>query len=191
MKMRLVFRVIQVVILLAAACVIAGLYGVVHDQVTYTVSPDYYHHLKFEQFRVPEHQHNRIGAAGVGWSATYWMGFVVGLPLLAAGFLLLKLDRYAKAVGTAFGLAIATAACTGLVALAVVLPLQLESLLPGYRLPEGVVDREAFLEVGTIHNAGYLGGGLGFFIGLGYLFLQRWGKPVETGRRSPQSDEVA
>lgn len=28
----------------------AGLYGVLHDQVTYTISPEYFTKLKFEQF---------------------------------------------------------------------------------------------------------------------------------------------
>ncbi|MEM9346613.1 MAG: hypothetical protein AAGB26_08345 [Planctomycetota bacterium] len=188
--MRVMLKVILVPALLLAACVAAGLYGVVHDQVTYTVSPDYYHHFKFEQFRIPEQQWDRTGAAAVGWAATYWMGLVVGLPLLVIGFLLLKLDRYVKAVGIAFGLAMMTAACIGLLALVIVLPLQLETLLTGYRLPEGVADREGFLEVGMIHNASYLGGGLGFFVALGYLFKQRWGKPVETEKTTPQPDAV-
>jgi len=33
--------------LLAAGCGISGLYGAAHDQISYSISPDYFHALKF------------------------------------------------------------------------------------------------------------------------------------------------
>ena len=52
-------------LLLGAACVIAGLYGALHNQISYTVSPEYFHLHKFKQFEIPVALHGRIGAA---WS---------------------------------------------------------------------------------------------------------------------------
>lgn len=189
--MRLLWQIVQIPLLLITACIAAGLYGILHDQVTFTISPDYYHHFKFQQFRISEPFHNRAGAAQVGWAATNWMGLVVGMPLIAIGFLLFKLDRYAKAVCVAFGLAMSTTVVVGLLAVFVVLPVSMESLLPVLQYPEGVTDRESFLEVGMIHNASYLGGGLGFFVALGYLIRQRWGQPVNKTSSPPQVDEAA
>jgi hypothetical protein len=53
-------------VLLAAGCLVSGAYGALHDQLSYTVSPDYFHPLKFDQFSIPSHLHNRAGAAPVG-----------------------------------------------------------------------------------------------------------------------------
>ena len=41
-------------LLLAAGCIISGLYGAFHNQISYTVSPDYFHAFKFDQFGIPE-----------------------------------------------------------------------------------------------------------------------------------------
>lgn len=63
-----------------AAIAAAGLFGIVHDQISYTISPEYYTRFKFLQFRmldasVPE----RLRAAQVGWQATWWMGLLLGI----------------------------------------------------------------------------------------------------------------
>ena len=41
-------------IIVLAAIVIASLYGVGHDQVTYTISPEYYTKFKFIQFNLAD-----------------------------------------------------------------------------------------------------------------------------------------
>jgi hypothetical protein len=59
---------------LGAAVLTAGAYGALHDQISYTVSPEYVTRFKFVQFglqdpSIPE----RVRAAAVGWAATWWM----------------------------------------------------------------------------------------------------------------------
>ena len=90
--------------LLLFACVIAGLYGALNDQITYTVSPEYYHKLKFDQFNIPLIYRNRIGVSMVGWYAAWWMGVVVAGPILAAGLIIVDWLDYFKKVSRAFGL---------------------------------------------------------------------------------------
>ena len=56
--------------------VIAGVYGTLHDQFTFTISPEYFTKLKFDQFRwanlgLPE----RVFVAEIGFLATWWVGF--------------------------------------------------------------------------------------------------------------------
>ena len=63
------------------ACVLAGLYGVVHNQISYTVSPEYFHEFKFNQFRIEPNFQNRLGASLVGWHASWWMGLIIGTPV--------------------------------------------------------------------------------------------------------------
>jgi hypothetical protein len=59
-------KIMTMPVLLVLGCLIAGIYGCLHDQISYTVSPEYYTRFKFHQFCVPETLHNRLGAAVVG-----------------------------------------------------------------------------------------------------------------------------
>ncbi|MBC7854004.1 MAG: hypothetical protein IAF94_11250 [Pirellulaceae bacterium] len=59
--------------------IIAGTYGILHDQVTFSISPEYFTKLKFEQFRwanlgLPE----RVFVAEIGFLATWWVGLFCG-----------------------------------------------------------------------------------------------------------------
>ena len=59
----------------------AGGYGAVHNHISYTVSPDYFHAFKFHQFGIPPELRGRVGASIVGWHASWWMGLFVGIPV--------------------------------------------------------------------------------------------------------------
>ena len=157
--------------LVVLACLAAGIYGMAHDQLSYTVSPDYFHHLKFQQFGIGEHFHDRVGAAIVGWGATWWMGLVVGLPLSVVGLIIRGRRAYLLAVCKSFVLAIGTAVALGLAGLVFAKANTLTYWHRNYPFPEGVTDQEAFLEVGMMHNASYIGGGLGLLGGLVYLLV--------------------
>jgi hypothetical protein len=63
----------------AVGAVLAGFYGVVHDQVTYSISPEYYTCLKFSQFRYADFGlPARVFVAEIGFMASWWVGFVAG-----------------------------------------------------------------------------------------------------------------
>src|ERR1043166_5820682 len=83
-------------ILLIAGCICAGLYGALHDQISYTVSPDYYFAFKFHQFAIPPALQNRVGASIVGWRASWWMGIFIGIPVLLVGMMLPNGRSYVK-----------------------------------------------------------------------------------------------
>ena len=54
----------------------AGLYGIPHDQVTYSISSDYFTDLKFAQFHYANFGlPRRIFVAEIGFLATWWVGF--------------------------------------------------------------------------------------------------------------------
>jgi hypothetical protein len=168
--------------LLLLGCLFAGLYGAVHDQVSYTVSPDYFFSFKFHQFEIPAHLQNRIGAGIVGFLATWWMGVIIGIPILAMGLLFSDARSYARHCFTAFAVVAATALVVGVGALAVASLTITADNLPAFWYPEGVQDRVAFARVGVMHNFSYLGGFLGILTGLAYLALARWRQTrIRTG----------
>lgn len=55
---------------------LTGLYGVLHDQVTYTISPEYFINFKFYQFDYADFGfHERVFVGFIGFLATWWVGF--------------------------------------------------------------------------------------------------------------------
>src|SRR5205814_10033702 len=105
-------------VLLIAACLTAGLYGALHNQISYTVSPDYFHAFKFHQFGIPEQLRGRVGASIVGWHASWWMGLFIGVPVLLVGLILPGWKVYLSRCLIAFAVVAGTALLVGLGALA-------------------------------------------------------------------------
>ena len=60
-----------------AGALIAGCFGVLHDQITYTISPEYFTQMKFDQFRWADLGFpKRVFVAEIGFLATWWVGLV-------------------------------------------------------------------------------------------------------------------
>ncbi len=65
---------------------LAGVFGIVHDQISYTISPEYYERMKFDQFAYAD-----VGLTGrwlvaqIGFLATWWVGFIAGWFLARVG----------------------------------------------------------------------------------------------------------
>src|SRR4026208_93064 len=74
----------QIIVL---SCVIAGLYGIIHDQLTYTISPEYYTKFKFYQFGLADEGDEaifpspRLWVSFVGFMATWWTGIPIAIIL--------------------------------------------------------------------------------------------------------------
>lgn len=157
--------------------VIAGVYGALHDQITYSISPEYFTKLKFHQFRYADlGLGDRVFASTVGFLATWWVGF------LAAWFLARRLiprqprERAYRQIRRgilcilAFGLSFGMAGY-------------------GYGLWRGpeadysswtwairelkITDTWSFVRVAYIHNAGYLGGLIGLVVALATISPDR------------------
>ncbi|MCX6857258.1 MAG: hypothetical protein NTV80_20405, partial [Verrucomicrobia bacterium] len=85
----------------AVGSVIAGLYGIIHDQITFTIGYEYFTEFKFHQFHyLDKSQPERLIVTEIGFLATWWVGFFAGwfmgrttlphLPLRVAAKLSLK-----------------------------------------------------------------------------------------------------
>jgi hypothetical protein len=158
--------------IVAAACggVLAGVYGIAHDQLTFSISPEYFTKLKFEQFRwadlgLPP----RVLVAEIGFLATWWVGAI------AAWFLARRLipgQPRGRAIGqlaTGFAIVFAAAMLAGGLGYLYGLwrgPAADYSLWTATLDELKIVDRWPFLRVAFIHNAGYLGGLAGLLAAL-------------------------
>jgi hypothetical protein len=151
-----------------SGALLAGLYGVLHDQITYSISPEYFTRLKFSQF----HYANfglppRVFVAEIGFLAAWWVGLIAGWfiarvavpafppaelrPRCLQGFTIIFACAFAASlVGFGLGLLHRTHADS--------------SSLREFASSLGVVDLPNFVRVAYIHNASYLGALLGLIL---------------------------
>lgn len=153
-------------VLVLFACGLAGVYGGLHNQISYTVAPEYFTHFKFQQFAIPEDLRNRLGASVVGWRASWWMGLCIGPPIFGA-------SAYAPDWKTTFEifckaalLIIAVTLIVGLSALAIsFFAVSGDPAEYRYYAPSGVADPVAFVRAGVMHDSSYAGAILGLIAG--------------------------
>lgn len=161
-------------LLLIAACGVAGCYGALHNQISYTVSPDYFFKFKFLQFQIPEELRNRVGASIVGWHASWWMGLCVGLPVLTIALIMPDAKTYLMHGLLSFAVVLVTALVVGLGALVYAYVALPEAAIADCWVPVGVADRAAFVRAGTMHDFSYLGGGIGIITASVFLVVSRF-----------------
>ena len=151
--------------------VLAGLYGVLHDQVTYSISHEYFTRLKFSQFHYADFGlPPRVFVAEIGFLATWWVGFIAAWFI--ARITVPSFPRAATFRHSVRGFLIIFA-----FALVAAIVGYLASLLHGsdYSAWEdlsstlGVLDLPSFVRVAYIHNASYLGALIGLVAAI--LFL--------------------
>lgn len=145
---------------------LGGVYGSVHDQVTYSISPEYFTRLKFAQFHYLDFGFSdRVLVAEIGFVSAGAMGLLAGWFL--SRIALPKWDEL-----------VAVRKC--LVDLCVVFLFAMLATPAGYVLGRvvfqdtewlrsicqslGVVERADFIAVACIHYASYAGGLLGLVV---------------------------
>lgn len=152
---------------------LAGLYGVVHDQVTFSISREYFTHLKFEQFQYADFGWGERAFVGtIGFLATWWVG------LLAAWLLARRLipgqprGRAYRQILAGFGVILASGTLFGFAGYAYGLlrgpGADYSSWHWAVKLFE-ITDVWSFVRVAYIHNAGYLGGLFGLIAALWFI----------------------
>lgn len=165
------------ILILILSPLIGGIYGIIHDQLTYTISPEYYTKFKFYQFGfavsgdefIPDSP--RLFVSGVGFLATWWVGLIIGIILGLVGFI-------HKDGKTMMNITIKAILLTIMIALIV----GVTGLLYGkfhlaetgvrWNLRENLIDKENFIAVGSMHNFSYLGGLIGMIISIIFSVFQ-------------------
>jgi hypothetical protein len=148
--------------------VLCGLYGIVHNQISYTVAPEYFTKFKFRQFGfvdtpLPE----RVRASIVGFLASWWMGIPLGVLIGAAGFIhkgarrMFRVSLWSLLVAAVFTLLFGLC---GLIYGYFQTPHVDLADYHGWFIPEDVTELRRFLCAGYMHNSSYLGGVLAIFV---------------------------
>lgn len=157
--------------------IIASCFGILHDQITYSISPEYYTKFKFIQFELVDEgmtlqAGQRSAAIVVGIMATWWMGLFIGF--IYAGILLFFKEQkniyriYFQAVVLTFIITILASIFGYFYA-----KIHLLETGVDWFIPEGVIDVNSFICAGSIHNASYIGGVTGCMAGTLYLLIKK------------------
>lgn len=161
-------------LMLVLAAVVAGIYGTLHDQISYTFSNEYFTQFKFKQFDIPwANETPRLGAAYVGALATWWMGILVFIILGLFGFMFHSPRQMAVNLSKSFLIVIGVALLTGIGGLALGYYQVNDQTVSQYMhwVAPGVTDPIQFVRVGFMHNSSYLGGLTGLLSGITYLVV--------------------
>ncbi len=166
------------ILIIGIASLLGGLYGIIHDQLTYTISPEYYTKFKFYQFGLMDMGNEaifptpRIQVSIVGFMATWWMGLLIGLILGLVGLIHKNNKQMFRATIKAIIITVIVAFATGLIGLTYG-KLYLADTEVNWWLPENLIDKKNFIAVGSMHNFSYLGGLTGLIAGIIHSIRQK------------------
>lgn len=165
------------VLIIFLSPLIGGLYGIIHDQITFTISPEYYTKFKFYQFGlaptdqewIPNNTRAYVGL--VGFLATWWVGLIIGTTLSLIGLIHQNSKTRIKITLQAIGITLAIAIVFGIIGFAYgrffIDEIKITELLPD------IIHKKDFYTVGSIHNLSYLGGLIGLVLGILYSIRKR------------------
>ncbi len=95
---------------------VAGLYGALHDQISYSISPEYFTKMKFYQFSYADFGWSpRVFVSEIGFLATWWVGFFAGWFLARIGLTEIPMPARRQSVVRAFAIVLLTTATCGLI----------------------------------------------------------------------------
>ncbi|WP_100612593.1 hypothetical protein [Confluentibacter lentus] len=157
------------ILLIIISIILASIYGIFHNQISYSISTEYFTKFKFEQFGFVEYGLDtpRMTAGLIGIWATWWFGLLIGLINGIVGLFQPTSKIMWK---SSFGATIRTlliAIGFGILGI-LVGKFIISNLNANWNLPADLTDRESFLTAGTMHNFSYLGGIIGLIYGIIY-----------------------
>lgn len=154
--------------LIFAGTLSACVYGILHDQITYTISEEFYTKIRFAQNEIPQSE-SWWGVTKVAVLNTWKIGLIISFTLSCMGLIHPTNKAFVKYTMQAFFISMGVAAI--LTALGYVNGIYNHNALE--KLPNTIINKNDFLLVQSIHNFTYIGGLIGMFVGIYWQFYKR------------------
>lgn len=155
----------------------ASLFGILHDQISYTLCNEYYTKFKFPQFGFDYYVEigefsERVAVTFVGVLATWWVGLFIGI---INGLVSIVHLTWSKRFSFFLKSVLLVIFCTALMSgFGYLYGKVFVSYINANRwFPDGLVNRNAFIAVGSMHNASYTGGLIGLVVAIYYHLKNR------------------
>ena len=156
-------------LIIAVSIILASIYGIAHNQISYSISTEYFTKFKFGQFGFIEYGLDtpRITAGIVGLWSTWWLGLLIGFVNGIVGLT----QKTAKTMWrSAFGATIRTLGIAiGFGILGILIgKFLISNLSIDWNVPTDLTEQKSFLTAGAMHNFSYAGGIIGLVYGIVY-----------------------
>jgi hypothetical protein len=157
------------------AIILSGLYGIIHDQVTYSISPEYFTKFKYQQFGFDPASFggDRQAVALIGFLASWWMGIFIGIMLGLTGLIFSNYKIMRRAIMNGIWVTLVTAILFAIIGFLWGKYYLIKTGVD-WPLPDGLVDKNHFIIVGSVHNFSYLGGIAGILFAIIYMVRRRF-----------------
>lgn len=166
------FKIILIIIL---SIVIASLFGAIHNQISYSVSSEFFRNFLFGQFGIDElNIHNdRLAASIVGIIGSYWVGLILGI-IHSIIFIFLKTADNFKNIINAILINIGLAFIGSFISYIISKFFTVEN--SGVFIDFGIQNPQNYIEAAYMNTGSYFGGIFGLIIGIIYLFKKNIAK---------------
>lgn len=154
--------------LLILAPMMAGLYGFIHDQITYTISEEFFTKFRFAHYDFPHAWHPRARAGMIGILNAWKTGIPFGIVLTAVGRIHMNTRKLLFYTFYTYLLTFFMSFAFALIA--EYMPVA-DIAASRQSLPANILDPVAFQRVVQINNFGYVGGIVGMLMGIGLHVL--------------------
>jgi hypothetical protein len=154
---------------------VAGVYGAIHDQISYSISPEYFTKMKFYQFAYLDFGFPpRVFASEIGFMATWWVGLLGGWFLGRAGLADVPSPKRHRVTATAFGIVGGAAVLGGCLGLTWFRTDDSVSFGWAKELSAaGIENGRDFMAVAGLHNGGYCGAVVGLISAVVFVRSRR------------------
>ncbi len=155
-------------------CIMAGIYGILIDQLTYTVSPEYYTHYKFPHYNINpfEFGGDRMAAVVIGFKATWWTGLLIGTGIGFTGFIFDNQREKRRNMVIAILIVFLSTILMGIIGYFIGEVVEVNEAVDR-SLIQSLANPVDFIVVGSVHQYSYVGAFLGMLLGISFLFTQK------------------
>ncbi len=173
--MKTLSTIFKVILIIFLSIIIASVFGAIHNQISYSVSPEFFKDFLFGKFGIQywEINNERVGATLVGILGSYWVGLILGI-IYSIIFLFLNTENNFKNILNAILINIAFVFLGSFVGYIIGNFINLEN--SGVFIEFGTRYPQNYVEAAYMHTGSYYGGIVGLLAGIIYLFKKNTSK---------------
>ena len=170
--MNIISKILSIILIIIFSTLIAILFGICHNQISFSISNELFQKYFFFQFGTSEWNitNPRINAAIVGFLGTYWLGFYFGL-IYSVIFLFLKTSNNLKYIFNSIVINFSFALIGSLLGYFIaILFFDLENV--PFKVEIDIINIKNYINAMFMHSGAYYGSYFGMAISIVYLIYK-------------------